>query len=144
MDDFLDLVRGTTPAEAAVLLGPESWTLGDIVGHLIDSASNNHQPFVRLQFGVLEGFPGYDAEPWVTAQSYAEADWTTLVLLWESYNELLLHVIETIPETALRNTWNTPDGPKTLEFLVTDYYAHMRPHVEHYATRLAEVRANGN
>jgi len=143
LDAFLRLVRDTLPAEAEVRPAPEAWTLKEIVGHLIDSASNNHQRFVRLQFGGLEHFPPYEAEPWVAAQCYAEADWTTLILLWESYNDLLLHVIQAIPEAALANAWQHPAGPRTLEFLVRDYYPHLRLHVDHYAKRLAEVRALG-
>lgn len=143
LDAFLALVRDTLPAEADLRPAPDAWTLKEIVGHLIDSAGNNHQRFVRLQFGDLDPFPIYVAEPWVAAQRYAEADWTTLALLWESYNDLLLHVIQGIPEAALGNVWQHPDGPKTLEFLVRDYYPHLRLHVEHYAKRLAEVRAMG-
>ncbi|WP_051445440.1 DinB family protein [Desulfocurvus vexinensis] len=143
LEAFLRLVRDTLPAEAGLRPAPDAWTLKEIVGHLIDSASNNHQRFVRLQFGSLEHFPPYEAEPWVAAQRYAEADWTSLALLWKAYNDHLLHVIQGIPEAALANAWQHPDGPKTLEFLVRDYYAHLSLHVDHYATRLAEVRAMG-
>jgi hypothetical protein len=43
------------------------WTRKQLLGHLIDSASNNYQRFVRLQQGNLVGFPGYDQEFWVAA-----------------------------------------------------------------------------
>ncbi|MEF2229290.1 MAG: DinB family protein [Pseudodesulfovibrio sp.] len=63
--DFRRLLDAT-PAEAAhVRIAPDAWTLAEIVGHLIDSAGNNHQRFVRLRFGDLAGFPAYDTEPWV-------------------------------------------------------------------------------
>lgn len=143
IEAILALVRETLPAEADLRPAPDAWTLKEIVGHLVDSAANNHQRFVRLLLGGLEHFPAYEAEPWVAAQRYAEADWTTLILLWESYNDLLLHVIRGIPEAALGNAWQHPDGPRTLDFLVHDYYAHLRLHTDHYARRLAEVRARG-
>ena len=48
---------------ADVKLGPDKWTLKEMVAHLIDSASNNHQRFVRLQIGHEISFPGYEACP---------------------------------------------------------------------------------
>ena len=129
-----------TPARAAhVRVAPDAWTLAEIVGHLVDSASNNHQRFARLRLGDLAGFPGYDAEPWVAAQDYDACDFALLAGLWTHYNALVLHLASTAPDRALGNVWETPDGGLTLEFLMTDYYAHLRLHTEHYARRLAEV-----
>lgn len=131
-----------TPAEAAhVRVAPEAWTLTEIVGHLIDSASNNHQRFARLRLGDLENFPGYEAEPWVKAQGYDACDFKLLTSLWASYNAYLLHLAANLPEAARQNAWKRPDGPKTLEFLTADYYEHLRLHADHYAKRLAEVEA---
>ncbi len=141
LDALLEMIRETTPAEAAAKLGPEAWTLGEIVGHLVDSAGNNHQRFVRLAFGGLDPFPAYSAEPWVAVQRYASEDFTTLAVLFEAFNEHLLHVVAGLPDGAAANAWAHPEGPLRLDFLVEDYYAHMALHVEHYATRLAEVRA---
>lgn len=138
---FEDLL-GRTGADAAhVKVAPGAWTLAEITGHMIDSASNNHQRFTRLRLGGLDGFPGYDAEPWVAAQRYGRCDFLTLATLWSSYNAFLLHLVETTPEEALGNCWIRPDGPLTLEFLIADYYAHMRLHTSHYAKRLAEAEA---
>ncbi|WP_461210226.1 DinB family protein [Desulfocurvus sp. DL9XJH121] len=131
-----------TPREAAhVRLGPDAWTLAEIVGHLIDSAGNNHQRFARLRLGDLEGFPGYAAEPWVAAQEYDSCAFADLAALWTGYNALLLHLAERTPAEAGGNAWLTPEGRKTLDFLVEDYYAHLALHVEQYAARLDEVLA---
>lgn len=138
---FEDLLGRTGEDAAHVCVRPGAWTLAEITGHLIDSACNNHQRFVRLRLGDLEGFPAYEAEPWVAAQRYDRCDFLTLATLWSSYNAFLLHLAENTPETALQNVWKRPDGPKTLEFLVNDYYAHMRQHIAHYAERLEEVKA---
>jgi hypothetical protein len=138
---FEELLDKTDAESAHARVRPGAWTLAEITGHLIDSASNNHQRFARLRLGGLEGFPGYDAEPWVAAQGYNSCDFLTLATLWSSYNAFLLHLAETTPEAALENAWTTLAGPKTLGFLIEDYYAHLRMHVEHYAERLTEVRA---
>jgi len=138
---FEDLLDRTDAEAAHVRTFPDAWTLAEITGHLIDSAANNHQRFARLRMGDLEGFPGYDAEPWVAAQDYNSCDFLTLATLWSSYNAFLLHLVETTPPSVLKNAWIRPDGPQTLEHLMADYYVHMRAHLDHYAGRLAEVRA---
>lgn len=133
----------TTPAKAAhVRISPDAWTLTEIVGHLVDSANNNHQRFARLRLGDLEAFPGYEAEPWVQTQAYDDFDFGMLGSLWASYNALLLHLAAHTPEAALQNAWLRPDGPQTLEFLIEDYYRHLRLHTDHYRGRLAEITAH--
>ena len=138
--DKLDRLIKGTPAEVAhIRPAPDDWTLTEIIGHLVDSASNNHQRFARLRFGDLENFPAYKAEPWVAAQQYDDCDFTMLAELWRQYNGLLLHLAETTPGEAAGNAWLLDGTPLTLEFLVRDYYDHLNLHVDHYARRLAEV-----
>ncbi|MEF2146027.1 MAG: DinB family protein [Desulfovibrionaceae bacterium] len=133
------LLRKTPSDATSVRIGPDAWTLKEIVGHLVDSASNNHQRFVRLGAGDLRDFPGYDPEVWVAQQKYDGLPWETLLHLWKSYNELLVHLIAFLPEEAGKNVWHSPDGPLSLEFLVEDYYRHMRLHIEHFARRCDEI-----
>ena len=140
--DMQALLDATSPAAASVRVSPDAWTLGEIVGHLIDSASNNHQRFARLRLGHLDGFPGYDAEVWVQAQHYAACEFHTLTALWTHYNALLLHLAATTPAEAQDNCWRRPasaGGPMTLTALIADYYAHLRLHLEQYASRLDAV-----
>lgn len=109
---------------------PDSWSKQEILGHLIDSATNNHQRFVRACSGIATTFPPYNQENWVRIQRYNESDWSTLVKLWSSYNRHLSDVIERIPESALSSPCNVgkPD-PVTLEFVVRDYLRHLRHHM---------------
>src|SRR5690242_5356063 len=70
---------------------PEGWSSKEIVGHLIDSAANNHQRFVRA---ALEGalvWPGYDQNGWVRVQAYQQASWPQLIESWSALNRLLAH-----------------------------------------------------
>ncbi len=138
--DFQTLLDATPPEAAHVRPEAEAWTLSEIVGHLIDSASNNHQRFVRLRFGDLQGFPAYEPEPWVQAQQYDGCDFAMLKTLWSSYNALLLHLAACTPQQAKPNAWHRVSDSLTLEFIVADYYEHLQLHVEHYARRLAEVQ----
>ncbi len=136
---FQALLDQTSGGESHLRISPDAWTLSEIVGHLIDSASNNHQRFVRLRFENLKDYPGYDAEPWVASQKYDQFDFESLSTLWTSFNALLLHLAESMSHDVLQNTWETSEGKLTLEFLVEDYYRHLRLHTEHYKKRRTEV-----
>lgn len=137
--EFQTLIGITTDETAHVRPTPDAWTLTEIIGHLVDSASNNHQRFARLRFGDLDAFPAYEAEPWVAEQHYDDMDFATLAALWTTYNELLFHLAETTPDTSLGNVWRIDGKELSLGFLLADYYDHMRTHVDHYRKRLAEV-----
>jgi hypothetical protein len=139
--ELATVLRAAPPELTATQLAADKWSLREIVGHLVDSASNNHQRFVRLQDAPRLQFPGYQAERWVQLQRPNLLPWATLVGLWESYNELLLHLAAGARPDCLGNVWETPEGPRTLEFLIADYYRHLRDHTEHFRKRLAELSA---
>ena len=119
-----------------------AWSAKQVLGHLIDSAANNHARFVRAQFTDDLLFGGYDQEQWITAQSYDDEDWLALVQLWLAYNRHLAHVIAHIPAATLtqirtRHTLNTiawqtisADTPTTLDYLISDYIGHLKAHLE--------------
>ena len=106
-----------------------SWSHHQVIGHLIDSAANNHQRFVRLQVEAVLDFPPYQQNHWVSSQHYASRDWRALLELWRSYNLHLAWVMRHIPPGALRNVWRAPRGDLTLEFLMVDYVEHLRHHL---------------
>jgi len=123
-------------------LSDGKWSAREIIGHLIDSASNNHQRFVRAQFTDEMVFPPYEQEAWVRVQRYNEEPWSLLVQLWKSYNLHLAHVMSSIPaETRARLcrmhnlqriAWKTvsESEPVTLEYLMLDYIAHLKNHLK--------------
>ena len=116
-------------SEKPVLRG--GWSTKQVVGHLIDSASNNHQRFVRAMIQGALDFPGYDQEGCVRVAAPQTADWGMLVSLWATYNVYLAHVIAQIPESRLAAPCKIgEDGPVTLEFLARDYLAHMVHHLD--------------
>ncbi len=113
--------------EASVVVGSK-WTRQELLGHLLDSALNNHQRFVRLQQGDLEGFPGYDQEHWVSAGGYKQCEWHNLVQLWYLFNQQLALVISNISPSSEGNLWK--DKECDLQFLVQDYSHHMLHHLQ--------------
>ena len=123
-----------------VKLGRDKWTLKEIVGHLIDSASNNHQRFVRLQIDQTISLPGYEAEEWVRTSNIQNLNYSFVVGFWGMYNRFLLNLIKGIKPTSMKNIWKTIDGKdNTLEFLIDDYFAHMKLHFKMFIERQQEI-----
>ena len=122
---FSGLTAGTRPA-------PGKWSPKEIIGHLIDSAANNHQRFVRVQEGVTQLQPyRYDQNHWVNSQNYQESDWDDLVQCWYFYNLHLSHVISQIPDSLGETTiFMLPEHPITFGFLVNDYVTHLQHHLK--------------
>ena len=107
------------------------WSRKQLVGHLIDSASNNHQRFVRASLQESLTLPGYDQDGNVQVQAFQQAAWPQLLSLWSSYNRFLAHIIAHLPESKLQTACHIGDGdPVTLEFLATDYVAHLKHHLQ--------------
>ena len=130
IDAALPRMRAISDAEAGEPRAPGKWSRKEIIGHLIDSASNNHQRFVRAQQGSTLSFPPYDQNHWSASQQCNERTWADLVTLWHAYNAHLAHVIEHIPDRHLAVPCVIKsNSPVTLEFLVTDYVVHLRHHL---------------
>jgi hypothetical protein len=117
--------------DAATPRASGKWSKKEILGHLIDSASNNHQRFVRVQIGNDLTMPGYDQADWVRVQAYASTPWADLVALWRGYNTHLARVIGSIPPEALAHRVSIGDNapPVTLEFVARDYVTHLLHHL---------------
>jgi len=116
--------------EAGRELAPGHWSKKQILGHLIDSASNNHQRFVRAQLTPNYQGPSYEQEQWVAAQSYAMESWPDLVNLWLLYNRHLLHIIRTMPEKPLAAPCTIGDSaPVPLSEVMSSYVDHMEHHL---------------
>ncbi|KPL15846.1 hypothetical protein AMJ74_00600 [candidate division WOR_3 bacterium SM1_77] len=116
-----------------------SWSLKEIVGHLIDSAANNHQRFVRLQEGDLEGFPSYNNENWIRIQHYRKVAWTELIEFWYVYNRMLLFIVKNVDAGSLKNEWTHEGESRTLEWLISDYYRHMKWHIDKFNGKLVSA-----
>lgn len=133
---------GSIPVEAALLRpAPGKWSPKEIIGHLIDSAGNNHPRFVRAQLQEDLIFPGYEQNDWVQVQEYQSASWPDLVALWKAYNLHIAHVMATAsPHERSRMrarhnlheiAWRTVDQshPTTLEYFMRDYVGHLKHHL---------------
>ncbi len=134
-------LRKISDAAAGVPLAPGKWSPKETLGHLIDSASVNHERFLRAVQSDDLVMPGYDQDAWVAAQQYGSVAWGDLVDLWSSWNHHLLHVMTHMPAAQrhrLRERHSldviafrevSPEHPTTLDYLMSDYVVHMEHHL---------------
>jgi hypothetical protein len=121
------------------------WTRKQIVGHLLDSAANNRQRFVRAATEGLYTGPKYAQQAWVAAHGYAGQSWETLLRWWQAEQEILAAVVDQIPEQHLQASCTIgADEPVTLRFLIEDYLAHQRWHFTQLAPALHPPDAPAN
>ncbi len=144
-------LAGIADEAAARRPAPGKWSSKEIIGHLIDSAANNHARFVRAQLQGDLVFPGYAQDDWVALQRYQEASWQTLLVLWREYNLNLARVMEAVPTNVrLRKNprhnfheigWKAipVDQPATLDHLMRDYVGHLH----HHLNQIQELMAAG-
>jgi hypothetical protein len=136
LQTFPPCLAGIPDDEAAQSPAPGRWSKKQILGHLIDSAGNNHQRFVRAQIAPRLEFPEYRQESWVAVQSYATESWPDLVDLWVQLNRHLLHIIRNVPESCLSRTCviGTHDA-MPLSAVIEGYLTHM----EHHLSQILET-----
>jgi len=120
---------------------PDKWSAKEIMGHLIDSAANNHARFVRAQVQDTFVFLGYGQDDWVAVQQYQRASWPDLLALWREYNLHIARIMDaTSPDIRLRErhphnlheiAWQPipVDLPATLDHMMRDYVGHLHHHL---------------
>lgn len=130
---------------------PGKWSVKEIVGHLVDSASHNHQRFVRARWQEDLVFAGYEQDDWVAAQAYASAPWPELVILWQAYNHHIGRVMAGVPDEVRMRihsrhnldtiAWRTVPATETttLDYLMRDYVGHL----EHHLRQIERVAGRG-
>lgn len=141
IDSASERLHALDEAQAAKPRTEDHWSSKQIIGHLIDSATNNHARFVQGQLKDDLVFPGYDQAGWVRTNHYQDASWAQLVELWRAYNLHLHHLMSHADQAKL----NTPctlhtlqeiafktvpkSEPVTLEYLMKDYVDHLKHHL---------------
>ncbi|MFB3818523.1 MAG: DinB family protein [Candidatus Methylomirabilales bacterium] len=123
--------RRWSEADATRDRGAGKWVPKQVLGHLIDSAANNHQRFVRAQLASPFSGPGYDQVAWVALHRYRERPWLELVDLWVALNRHVAAVIEDVPTEKLATPCTVGDGEtRPLEWWMQDYLRHLKHHLE--------------
>lgn len=136
-ENLLSVINSAEPRLRAISAEESSkpvlkggWSRKQVLGHLIDSASNNHQRFVRACLAPSLDFPSYDQNGNTRIQAPEEVDWPLLICLWADYNRYLAHIIARLPDDKLDTICRIGSGkPVTLEFLASDYVTHLLHHL---------------
>ena len=115
IDRATPLLHAMSDDVASAPTAPEKWSRKQLLGHLIDSATNNHQRFVRVE---PDGFK-YEQNHWVDVQQYARASWPSLIALWREYNLHLAHVIDVMSDETRGK----------LDALIASYIEHLEHHL---------------
>ena len=148
LDDFKETIERAAPrllqiseTQSEQPRAEEHWSSKQIIGHLIDSATNNHARFVLGQLKDDLVFSGYDQNRWVEVQRYQQAPWPQLVELWRAYNLHLWHVMSCAAPDKMNNSCKkhslqtiafetvSESEPATLEYLMKDYVVHLKHHL---------------
>ncbi len=148
LNDFKQTIDSATPrllqiseAQSEEPRAEEHWSAKQIIGHLIDSATNNHERFVLAQMKDDLIFAGYDQNRWVQIQHYQQAPWSQLVDLWRAYNLHLLHIMSCTPVAKMNNRCTqhslqtiafeaiNESETATLGHLMKDYIVHLQHHL---------------
>jgi hypothetical protein len=153
IDEGVALFAGAHEDLTARRPSPGKWSAREVIGHLIDSACNNHRRFIINQGNVDRLIvDGYEQNAWVERNRYAETPGADLVETWAVYNRHIARVLHAIPDAVL----NRPLGPlanyefpymssrrtppatdyATLGYLAEDYVAHIRHHLDQIRTLL--------
>lgn len=135
---LLDVLRRELPLLDAISEDTASrkpsadrWSKKEELGHLIDSAANNHVRFVAGSLQTEFTGPGYAQDGWVERHGYQKMAWADIREFWHRYNLFLAGVMERVPEAALTTPCSIGDGPPvTLGFVMSDYVLHMRHHLD--------------
>jgi hypothetical protein len=116
---------------ASLPRGPGKWSPKEELGHLLDSAANNHIRFVGGALKAEFRAPGYAQEDWVRLHGYETMPWETIVTFWLQYNTHLARLVARIPPARLETQCVIAENaPVTLRFLIEDYVWHMQHHID--------------
>jgi hypothetical protein len=110
-------------------------TIKQILGHLIDSTSNNIHRIVHIQYQTSPLiFPNYatfgNNDRWIAIQDYQNEDWISLIQLWKYSLLHLCHTLKNVNDDKLNNEWlSGPDRKITLKSMIIDFPQHLKLHL---------------
>jgi len=135
VEDWEIRLRSLTANQISKPRNSQSRNIRQIIGHMVDSASNNTHRVVHLQYRELPlRFPNYatygNNEKWISIQNYENENWENLVSLWKFTHLHFVHVIQNIRPDKLKSEWISDPGKRvTLDAMVEDFPRHFHLHL---------------
>jgi len=111
-------------------------SIRQILGHLVDSASNNTHRIVHLQYRENPmSFPNYatngNNDRWIGIQNFQHEDWHSLIQLWKYSNLHLVHVIKNVNPDKLNHQWIAGESSLiSLQGMIEYYLPHFELHLK--------------
>lgn len=127
-DTIPNLLAAIDEQSFSAKANPEKWSKKEILGHLIDSATNNHQRLVRGQFENVPTIT-YEQNNWNKCNYYQQIENKQLISFWTAYNKQLLELIKRIPQNKLENKVQT-ENLVNIQFIIDDYVEHLEHHLK--------------
>ena len=124
---------------AAAKQAPDSWSQKQELGHLIDSAANNHQRIARAQTESGLVLPGYDGDRWVELHAYQTREWRELIDLWRAGNKQLLAAARSAPDPSWSHLVTVGGDEQSVGFVMADYVRHMTDHLRHIGVEVDDL-----
>jgi nitroreductase len=125
--------------QAAAKKAPDSWSQKQELGHLIDSAANNHQRIARAQLENGLSLPGYDGDRWVELHAYQNREWRELIDLWRAGNKQLLAAARSAPDPSWSHSVTVAGEEQSVGFVMADYVRHMTEHLRHIGVEIDDL-----
>ena len=142
LDQLPPRLTAVSPTDVDHKPSPTQWSRKEELGHLLDSAVNNHRRIVLIQLEDKPALPNYDGEKWVELNGYQHRDWHELIDLWRALNVHLLAAAEGVPDSAWSRTCTIGDSkPLTLQFVFDDYLEHMLHHLRHMGIAVDDLKS---
>jgi len=123
------------PALIAEKQNRQQRSIRQIVGHMVDSATNNTHRIIHMQYQDSPvNYPDYanlgNNDRWIAIQNYQDEDWALLVSLWAASNRHIVHVIGQVDHSHLGKIWISATSEEVnLEEMILDYPRHFKLHL---------------
>ena len=111
-------------------------TIKQILGHMVDSASNNTHRIIHLQYQDSPlRFPNYatngNNDRWIVLQNYQNENWNDLIQHWKYSHLHWIHVVKNVNQDKLDNEWISESkyGNIPLKEMITDFLRHFYLHL---------------
>ena len=134
LQEIPPLLQQVREGEFSFKPSPQKWSKKEILGHLVDSAANNHQRFIRVQYEERPSLR-YNQDQWNSLSHYNEKNTPELIQFWVLYNQHLLHILRNLRADSLKKECDAGGThPVTLEWLIDDYVQHLEHHLHQLVT----------
>lgn len=123
-----DILGKLTEEEMSHKVSPIKWSKKEILGHLIDSATNNHHRIIRGQFEENPVIV-YDQDQWNRYGHYQKMETSKIIDFWLAYNQHLIGLIKRISIENLDRKVVLGGELVTIAYLIEDYVQHLEHHL---------------